>query len=65
MSPLKPISVPRVHEVTSSRSVEDTRLEREMLKRRQLSREITQRYGYGTQESKEAWRNQVRASRSF
>lgn len=61
----KPISVPRVHEVTSSRSVEETKLEREAIKRRQLSREITKRYGYGTPEAREAWRRSVGASRSF
>jgi len=59
------ISVPRVCEVTKSRSADEKYAELEWSRKRKLFLADKNKFQFGSKESREAWKRRIRQTRSF
>ena len=59
------INVPRVSEITKSKTKNELFLERENKRAFDAFNEVKKKYGYGSPESKAAWKALIRRTRSL
>jgi|DEB19_MinimDraft_3_1074340.scaffolds.fasta_scaffold93366_1 hypothetical protein len=58
-------NVPRVSDITGRKPAEDVRFEREWQRYWKDFRKDTDRWGYGSERAKEAWKRRIDRTRSF